>query len=85
MSTSDDSIRHQIIEYVLANHMSPYDKATMPLDESLVELGVLDSYGVIEIVSFLEATWSITIADSEITRETMGSINKMVSLIRSKL
>ena len=85
MPITDDSIRHEIIEYVLANHMSPYDKATMPLDESLVELGVLDSYGVIELVSFLEATWSITIADSEITRETMGSINKMVSLIRSKL
>lgn len=85
MSTPDDSIRRQIIEYVVANHMSPYDLATMPLDESLVELGVLDSYGVIELVSFLEATWSISIADSEITRETMGSINKMVSLIRSKL
>ena len=84
MSRADDSIRNQIVDYILRSHVSPYDATTIPLDQSLVELGVLDSYGVVELVSFLESNWSITIADSEITREKMGSINKMVSLIQGK-
>jgi acyl carrier protein len=85
MSVSSDSIRASIIEYILKNHVSPYEAATIPLDESLVELEVLDSYGVIELVAFLESNWTIKILDEEITREKMGSINKMVSLILSKL
>ena len=85
MPNSNNVIRTSIIEYIISNHVSPYDAKTIPLDQSLVELGVLDSYGVIELVSFLESNWSIKIADAEITREKLGSINKMAALIQSKL
>jgi acyl carrier protein len=83
--TSFESIRQVIIDYVLTNHPCYYNAETVPLDESLVELGVLDSYGVIELVIFLETNWSITIDESEITREKMGSINKMTNLILEKI
>ena len=79
------SIRASLIEYILKNHVSPYDAANIPLDESLVELDVLDSYGVIELVSFIESNWAIKVLDEEITRDKMGSINKMVSLVLSKI
>ena len=79
------SIQKEIIVYVLENHITNYTSETMPMDESLVELGVIDSYGVVELVDYLERHWSIAIADSEITREKMGSINKMTSLVLSKL
>ena len=84
-STEDsDAIRNKIVEYVLDNHPSSYSGDTMPLDESLGELGVLDSYGVVELVDFLENTWSIKIKDEEITREKIGSVNKMVTLVIEK-
>ncbi|NQV83561.1 MAG: acyl carrier protein [Rhodospirillales bacterium] len=83
--TSELDIRNAMIEYVLANHVSSYDHKSMPLDQSLVELGVLDSYGVVELVSFIESNWSTTIEDAEITKEKMGSINRMVSLVQEKI
>jgi len=79
-----ESIRSRIVEYVLHNYVSSFTEQTMPLDESLVELGVIDSYGVVELISFLEETWSIAIADSEITKEKFGSINKMAKLVLQK-
>lgn len=87
MSSNTDkiSILDAIVSYVLVNHVSSYDAQTMPLDESLVELGVLDSYGVVELVDFLETNWSITIENAEITREKMGSINKMINLVIEKI
>ena len=86
LSTADDTtIRAAIIEYVITNFIGPFTAETMPLDESLVELEVIDSYGVVELVAYLEETWSIAIADEEITREKMGSVNKMVALVQEKL
>ena len=56
----------------------------IPLDKSLLAEGVLDSFGIIEIVEYIESNWNITIEDSEFTLERMGSINKMVQLIFDK-
>jgi len=78
-------IRKAIVEYVAANHPSTYTVETMPLNDSLLELGVLDSFGVVELVDFLENHWSVTIEDHEITKDRMGSVNKMVDLIEEKL
>lgn len=81
----NSSVSKAIVDYVLANHVCSYTAETLPLDQSLMDLGVLDSYGVVELVSFLESTWNIRIADSEITRDKMGSITKMADLVASKL
>ena len=78
-------ISDAIIQYVLKNHVCSYDENTIPRNQSLVELGVLDSYGVIELVDFLEENWDIKILDDEITREKMGSIDKMAALVAEKL
>jgi acyl carrier protein len=79
------SIREAIVTYVLENHISEYTVDTLPLDQSLFELDVLDSMGIIELIAFLETTWSIVIEDEEITTEKLGSINKIVSMIGKKV
>lgn len=81
-----DKIRYEfvsnaIVDFVLTNFITSFDRNSLPLDQSLVDLGVLDSYGVVELVSFLEDRWSIVIPDKDITREKMGSIDKIVNLI----
>ena len=81
---TNQSIRETIVSYVLENHISNYNADTLPLDQSLFELDVLDSMGIIELISFIESTWSIVIEDTEITSEEMGSINKMIALIGKK-
>lgn len=57
----------------------------IPLNQSLVELGYLDSFGVIEVITYFEKKYKISINDNEITKEKFGSINKMVSLVFEKI
>ncbi len=57
----------------------------IPNDKSLLSEGVLDSFGIVELVEFIESNWSITVEDNEFTLEKMGSVNKMVDLIESKI
>ncbi len=80
-----ENIQSTIVSFVLSDFPSDYTESTLPRDQSLVELGVVDSYGVVELVDFLEQTWSLVIEDSEITRETLGSIDKMATLVFRKV
>ncbi len=59
-------------------------KKKIPLNKSLMELGYLDSFGIIELVTYLEKKYDIKIEDNEITLEIFGSIEKMADLVIKK-
>ena len=76
-------IQDDLLRYVLDK--SDFEAVDdIPLDKSLLSEGVLDSFGIIEIVEYIESNWGLTIEDSEFTLERMGSIDKMVQLIFDK-
>ena len=80
----ENKIFDELLEYVLSK--SDLDnKKNIPLDKSLLSEGILDSYGIIELVEFIEDNWSINIEENEFTLEKMGSINKMIRLIQFKI
>ena len=78
------SVADTIAEWTVTNFGIGQPASALPRDESLVELGLLDSYAVVELVEFLEKNWNIAILNEEITREKMGSLNKMATLILQK-
>jgi acyl carrier protein len=80
-----DDIVEQLLSYVYSTNPVAEKCRPVPLEESLLDLGILDSFGVVELVSYIEGHWSIQILDSEITKEKFGGINKMARLIASKL
>ena len=76
-------VQDDLLQYVLDK--SDFEAVdNIPLDKSLLAEGVLDSFGIIEIVEYIESNWNITIEDSEFTLERMGSVEKMVQLIFDK-
>jgi len=75
----------QLLNYVVDASPSAGSSEKIPLDQSLFALGILDSFGVVEMVDFIERKWAIKILDSEINEEKFGGINKMASLISEKL
>lgn len=74
-----------LLDYVVHANPTVGARESIPLDQSLFTLGILDSFGVIEMVGFVETKWGIKIFDAEITDETFGGINKMAKLISKKL
>jgi acyl carrier protein len=83
--TQTDNITEELIKHIYENYPTAKAFSPLPLDKSLLEIGALDSFGIIELVSFIESKWSIQIYDSELTMERFGGINKMASVIRQKL
>ena len=85
MGKSENKILTELLNYL--NQSSPLIKNTkdLPLNKSLLELGYLDSFGVIDLVSYIEKKYKINIENEELTKEKFGSINKMVKLILQKI
>ena len=54
-------------------------------DTLLLERGVLDSTGVLELVSFLEQEFSIAVADEEIIPSNLDSLRQIAGYICRKL
>jgi acyl carrier protein len=57
---------------------------TIPLDESLLEAGILDSFGIVEMLTFIESEFDVTIPDEDITKEKLGSIRKMARYVHQQ-
>ena len=54
-------------------------------DESLTTNGVIDSLAIFRLVSFLEETFGVRIADEEIVNDNFKSINEIERLVSSKM
>lgn len=74
-----------LLNYLKSGNPLLKNKKKIPLNKSLLELGLIDSFGVIEIISYLEKKYKIQIDDSEITKEKFGSIEKMAKLVLNKI
>jgi acyl carrier protein len=53
-------------------------------DDSFLELGIIDSTGVLELVAFLENQYSIKIADEELVPDNLDSINNLLRFLETK-
>ena len=54
-------------------------------DEPLLETGVLDSLGVLDLVEFLENEFKIEIIDDELLPENFETIKRITSFVLKKL
>jgi len=77
------NIRDQVRQFILTNFYVP-DPATITDDASLLKSGIVDSTGVLEVISFIEETFQITIADEEITPDNLDSILRISAFLDRK-
>lgn len=77
----DASIREFLQERALARA----DKQTIGADEPLLDSGVLDSASILELVSFLEDRFGISIEDDELVPEHFETIDTVAKLVETKL
>ena len=80
----DTEIRAELTEFIVTNYLFG-DVARTPLDEdSLVEVGIIDSTGVLELIQFLESHFGIELAEAEMIPQNLGSIASLTEFVMSK-
>jgi acyl carrier protein len=53
--------------------------------DSFLARGIIDSMGILELVTFLESTFGISVADDEVVPDNLDSVAKVAAYVRRKL
>jgi acyl carrier protein len=77
-------IEPSVRQFVVDNYLFRKD-ASLRSDDSLIGSGLIDSTGILELVSFLEATFAFPIADEELVPENLDSIGRITHFVEQKL
>jgi acyl carrier protein len=73
-------IKQQVRAFITSNFYVA-DPSTLADDASLLDQGIIDSTGVLEIIMFLEDTFGFKVADSEMVPENLDSIENIASFV----
>ena len=61
------------------------DDSELTGNVSFLEKNIIDSTGILELVSFLEVTFNITINDDELLPENLDSLSNINKFVSKKL
>jgi acyl carrier protein len=74
-----ESVRKFMVENFLFGDGSGLEEGTSFLDS-----GIIDSTGILELVTYLEEAFEVTVEDDEIVPENLGSIANIASYLKRK-
>ena len=77
-------LKHDIKKHIIENFYYGQDDNTLTDTISFLENGIIDSTGVLELVSFIQETYEITVTDEEILPDNFDSIEKLAGYVRMK-
>ena len=76
--------REKIREYIVENFLFGDESVLTDDGMSLLDEGVIDSVGVMELVAFLEQDFGLSVADDELVPENLDSIANLVAFVGRK-
>lgn len=83
-AANPEVIRERVRRFIAENFYVP-DMEKLADDASLVETGIVDSTGILEVLAFIEGTFEITVADTEAVPANLDSIGNIVVFVGRKL
>jgi acyl carrier protein len=76
-------LQQQIRDFVTSNFYVADPKA-LEDRTSLLDQGIIDSTGVLEVIMFIETTFGVTVEDSEMLPENLDSIERIAAFVGRK-
>ena len=77
-------MKKQIRQYLAENFLFSSNGFNLGDDASLLEEGIIDSTGVLELVMFVEETFNVEVADEEIIPDNFDSVNNLAAYVEFK-
>ncbi|MBZ9733442.1 acyl carrier protein [Mesorhizobium sp. CA18] len=86
MLSSEDRIEaySEKIRGFLASNFYVADAEALENNTSLLDQGIVDSTGVLEVIGFIEETFGIVVEDSELLPENLDSIQGIAQYVIRK-
>jgi acyl carrier protein len=79
-----NQINSALRQFVL-DHFPSARRRPLADTEPLLESGIIDSLGILDVVAFIEAEFKFTVDDEELTPENFRTITNMCGYVSKKL
>lgn len=73
----------KLLDYIAENFL--VDRNEIILDRSLVDEGIIDSTGLVELIVFIEEEFEIAVGEDQMTRDNLGSVIKIGNFIEREM
>ncbi len=80
-----ENIKQKIRDYIIENFLFGDTDFEFDDDTSFMDAGIIDSTGILELITFIEETFNIEVNDEEILPSNLDSLNKLENFINSKI
>ena len=77
-------LQTQVRSFILENYLFTDDASALGPDESLLDRGIVDSTGMLEIIMFIEDELGVTVEDEEMIPENLDSVNRIAAFVGRK-
>ena len=79
-----DTIQQQIRSFIVENFLFGESDNDFKETDSFLESGIIDSTGILELVSFIEETYGFQIEDEELIPENLDSVANVSAYVQRK-
>ena len=76
-------IRERVKNFITTNFYVP-EASSLSDEESLLDKGIVDSTGILEVISFVESEFGIVVGENEIVAENLDSIRRIAAFVARK-
>ncbi len=76
-------VKEKVRQFIISNFYVA-DPAALNDDASLLDAGIVDSTGVLEVITFIEGEFGITVDDAEMVPENLDAVNHITAFVQKK-
>lgn len=80
----DSLVMEKVRAYITENFLYARQDVLLNENDSLLERGIIDSMGVMELVTFIDGEFGVVAGDEEITEENFGTLAAITRYVASK-
>jgi acyl carrier protein len=85
LTTTEIAIRDRVKDFIVTNFFLDVSEIQLEDGTSFLETGIIDSTGIMEVVSFLQEEFGIDIEDREILPENLDSLAFIARFVSQKM
>lgn len=78
------AIKEKVKDFIINNFLLGSDENNLSDSDSFLEKGIVDSTGILELVSFVQEAFDIKIEDAELVPDNLDSLNNLEAFIIKK-
>jgi acyl carrier protein len=83
-NASIPEIIERVQAFVVENFLYARSDVQLTVDDALLERGIIDSMGVVELIAFIEDEFGVEVGDDDVTEQNFGTLADIATFVLSK-